>query len=57
VLIPRESLARPRRSRITFGGAGHQRQAVVYPELPRFLGVMSTVTSECSKVPESELLF
>lgn len=30
---------------------------VVYPELPRFLGVMSTVTSECPKVPESELLF
>ncbi len=30
---------------------------VVYPELPRFLGVMSTVTSECPKVPEDEWLF
>jgi CubicO group peptidase (beta-lactamase class C family) len=32
-------------------------KAVLYPELPRFYGVMSRIASDVPKIPESELLF
>jgi CubicO group peptidase (beta-lactamase class C family) len=38
------------------GGLINSGKAILYPELPRFYGVMQRIASEVPKVPESERL-